>query len=91
LIASNLESLFPGMTVLESHSFHVTRDGEVEIQEWEAEDLLETTEEGIRQRRFGDVVRMTVDQGMPEPLLEILMSNLEINRSDVYRVEGRFP
>jgi polyphosphate kinase len=91
LIASNLESLFPGMTVLESHSFHVTRDGEVEIQEWEAEDLLETTEEGIRQRRFGDVVRITVDQGMPEPLLDILTSNLEIARSDVYRVEGRFP
>ena len=91
LIASNLESLFPGMTVLESHSFHVTRDGEVEIQEWEAEDLLETTEEGIRQRRFGDVVRITVDQGMPEPLLDILTSNLEIERSDVYRVEGRFP
>ncbi len=91
LIAANLESLFPGMTVLESHSFHVTRDGEVEIQEWEAEDLLETTEEGIRQRRFGDVVRITVDQGMPEPLLEILTSNLEIERSDVYRVAGRFP
>jgi polyphosphate kinase len=91
LIAANLEALFPGMTVLESHSFHVTRDGEVEIQEWEAEDLLETTEEGIRQRRFGDVVRITVDQGMPEPLLEILTSNLEISRADVYRVEGRFP
>jgi polyphosphate kinase len=91
LIAANLDALFPGMTVLESHPFHVTRDGEVEIQEWEAEDLPETTEEGIRQRRFGDVVRITVDQEMPEPLLEILTSNLEIERTDVYRVPGLFP
>jgi polyphosphate kinase len=91
LIRANLDVLFPGMTVIESHPFHVTRDGELEIQEWEAEDLLETTEQGIRQRRFGDVVRLTVDLGMPEPLLEILMSNLEIEPVDVYRVRGRFP
>ncbi|MDR3612608.1 MAG: polyphosphate kinase 1 [Candidatus Obscuribacterales bacterium] len=91
LISANLDVLFPGMQVLESHPFHVTRDGEVEIQEWEAEDLLETTEQGIRQRRFGDVVRLTVDLGMPEPLLEILTENLEIETEDVYRVRGRFP
>jgi polyphosphate kinase len=91
LVRANLDALFPGMTVVESHPFHVTRDAEVEIQEWEAGDLLETTEEGIRQRRFGDVVRLMVDEEMPELLLEILTFNLEIEPSDVYRVQGRLP
>ncbi len=91
VVNANLHHLFPGMTILESHPFHVTRDGEVEIQEWEAGDLLETTEEGIRQRRFGDVVRLQVDRAMPAHVLEILMSNLQIEPYDVYLVEGRMP
>ncbi|MBN8661921.1 MAG: polyphosphate kinase 1 [Candidatus Obscuribacter phosphatis] len=89
LIRANLGSLFPGMTVLESYPFHVTRDAEVEIQEWEAGDLLETTEEGVKQRRFGDVVRLSVHHAMPAHILEILMSNLQIEPYDVYLVEGR--
>jgi polyphosphate kinase len=88
LIRSNLDALFPGMNVLESHPFHVTRDADIEIQELEAGDLLETTEEGLRQRRFGDVVRLQVDHEMPASMLRILMSNLEASRSDVYRVRG---
>jgi polyphosphate kinase len=79
------------MQVLEFHPFHITRDAEVAIQEWEAEDLLETTEEGIRLRRFGDVVRLTVDEATPDRILEILMSNLEIEPTDVYQIQGRFP
>jgi polyphosphate kinase len=88
LIAANLNRLFPGMEVIEVHPFHVTRDADIEIKELEAEDLLETIEEGVRQRRFGDVVRVMVDTGMPQHILEILMSNLEIDASDVYRVNG---
>jgi polyphosphate kinase len=88
VIAANLGALFPGMTVLESHPFHVTRDAEVAIKELEAEDLLETIEEGVRQRRFGSVVRLMVNNTMPQPILDILMSNLEIHSGDVYRVKG---
>jgi polyphosphate kinase len=91
LIRANLDQLFPGMTILESYPFHVTRDAEVEIQEWEAGDLLETTEEGVRQRRFGDVVRLQVHHAMPANILEILMGNLQIEPYDVYLVEGMFP
>lgn len=89
VIKANLSELFPGMTVLEAYPFHVTRDAEVEIQEWEAGDLLETTEEGVKQRRFGDVVRLSVHHAMPAHILEILMSNLQIEPYDVYLVEGR--
>lgn len=91
LVMAHLDSLFPGMTIVEAHPFHVTRDAEVEIQEWEAADLLETTEEGIRKRRFGDVVRLQVDRAMPAHVLEILMSNLQVEPGDVYLVEGHFP
>ena len=87
LIVAHLNDLFPGMKVLEAHPFHVTRDADVAIQELEADDLLETIEESVRQRRFGDVVRVKVNQEMPDQILEILVSNLEAEWNDVYRVQ----
>jgi len=88
VIAANLSALFRGMEIIEAHAFHVTRDADIEIQELEAEDLLETIEESIRQRRFGRVIRLEVGDDMPAHILEILMSNLEIDSSQVYRVKG---
>jgi len=85
VIAANLSKLFPGMQVVESYPFHVTRDAEVAIKELEAEDLLETIEEGVRQRRFQHVVRLSVTQDMPAAMLTILMNNLEVTQSEVYR------
>jgi len=85
VIAEHLSVLFPGMTVLEAHPFHVTRDADIAIKELEAEDLLETVEEGLRQRRFQNVIRLLVTQDMPAPVLNILMSNLEVGPSEVYR------
>jgi polyphosphate kinase len=88
LIRAHLSDLFPGMEVVESHLFHVTRDAEMAIQEIEADDLLETVEEGVRQRRFGSVVRLEVDEGMPDTLLDVLRTNFETDDSELYRVEG---
>ena len=85
VIQANMAALFPGMEVLESHLFHVTRDAEMAIQELEAADLLETVEEGVRQRRFGAVVRVKVNEAMPDSLLDVLKTNLEIDESDVFR------
>jgi len=87
-IAAHLGSLFPGMQVLETHPFHVTRDADMAIKELEAEDLLETIEEGVRQRRFGSVVRLMVGKDMPPHVLEILMTNLELEASEIYRIDG---
>ncbi|MGA2641554.1 MAG: polyphosphate kinase 1, partial [Spirochaetia bacterium] len=87
LIAANVGSLFPGMQVIQSHPFRVTRDAEVSIQELEAEDLLETIEKGVRQRRFGRVVRLTVDTAMPSSIRDILTENLEVDPRDVYTME----
>jgi polyphosphate kinase len=88
LIASNLDALFPGMKILEAHPFHVTRDAEIAIQELEAGDLLENTEEGLRQRRFGDVVRLQVSAGMPANILRILINNLEVSRKQISKHSG---
>jgi polyphosphate kinase len=88
LIAANLGLLFSGLNVVESYSFRVTRDADVAIQELESDDLLETVEEAIRKRRFSVAVRLQVDFRMPDRILDILTSNLEINTQDVYRVQG---
>jgi len=88
LIGAHLADLFPGMEVVESHLFHVTRDAEMAIQEIEADDLLETVEEGVWQRRFGSVVRLVVDEGMPDSLLDVLRTNFETDDSELYRVDG---
>ncbi len=87
-IAANLGKLFPGMKIVESHPFRVVRDADSTIQELEAADLLETMEQSVRQRRFGSVMRITVDHAMPTHLRELLMENLEIDRRDIFTLEG---
>ena len=66
VIIECLPRLFPGMQVLEAHPFRVTRSAEMLIQDIEAEDLLESVERGVRERRFGSVVRLTIDPEMPD-------------------------
>jgi polyphosphate kinase len=88
LITANPHSLFPGMEIVESHPFRVTRDAEVAIQELESDDLLESVEEAMKLRRFSSVVRLQVDANVSEKILEILASNLPIDKQDVYRISG---
>jgi polyphosphate kinase len=88
LIIANLHKLFPGMEVIEAHPFHVTRNADLEIQDWEAADLLETMEESVRKRRFGEVVRLTVNDHMPAYIRDFLAENLKADSNDVYVVDG---
>ncbi len=66
----------------------MTRDADTEIQELEASDLLETIDQAIRQRRFGSVVRMTVNPDMSSRIRDILAENLELDRGDIYALDG---
>ncbi len=84
VIIANLGELFPGMKIVEAHPFHVTRNSDIEIQELEALDLLETMEESVRRRRFGKVVRLLVEKEMPDLLKDILVTNLNMDPKDVY-------
>src|SRR5271165_4620617 len=88
LVMANLGALFPGMEIIEAHPFHVTRDADSEIQNLEAGDLLESVEEGVWQRRFADVVRVEINEGMSALVLDILVKNLELDRDDIYKLNG---
>jgi polyphosphate kinase len=88
VIAAHLDMLFPGMEVVMSAPFRVTRNADMEIEEDEADDLLSSIEQGVRQRRFGEVVRITVDKAMPERISNLLLTNLKIGPSELYKVRG---
>lgn len=88
LITQHLDTLFPGMQVVDAHPFRVTRDAEYVIQELEADDLLETIERGVRQRRFGEVVRLTISPAMPDKIRAILVDNLKLEPEDIYVLEA---
>ena len=87
LIADNLESLFPGMEVLDHSLFRVTRDTDYDVSD-EADDLLQAVEEELRRRRFGEVVRLEIDAGMSERLRDQLMVALGASDDEVYETEG---
>jgi polyphosphate kinase len=87
-IAANLGSLFPGLTIVESHPFHVTRDAEMAIKELESDDLLESVEEAVWRRRFHKPVRLQTDTSISEEILQILVENLDVGPDDVLRVSG---
>ena len=89
LIAANLGKLFPGMQIVEAHPFHITRNADLATKdELDAGDLLEVMEEGVRQRRFGAVVRLQVNTGMSSSMLKILVTNLEIEPECIYKQNG---
>lgn len=88
LIQSNLNLLFPGMEVVEAYRFRITRDTDLEIQEDEADDLLQLIEENIKQRKFGNVVRLEVESQMPGYMIDTLIENLEITRNDLHIIDG---
>ncbi len=87
VIIGNLGVLFPGYTIIEAYAFQVIRDADMEIQEDEAPDLLETIEEGLRQRQFGPVVRLILDEAMSDSMVKLLMEKLEVEAQDVYMVQ----
>ncbi|NUN07878.1 MAG: polyphosphate kinase 1 [Ignavibacteriaceae bacterium] len=87
-IESHLDQLFPRMKVIESHNFRLTRDTDIEIQEDEADDLLQIIQENIKQRKFGNVVRLEVEKSIPSYMLETLIENLEISKQDVHVIDG---
>jgi polyphosphate kinase len=88
VIAHHLDRLFPGMEIVESYPFRVTRNADVHRNEETAEDLLEVIQEELRERRFATVVRLEVAKGMPRWMLDLLFDELELGESELYEVEG---
>jgi polyphosphate kinase len=88
VIIEHLPRLFPGMQVLEAHPFRITRDADMPMQDLDAEDLLESVERGVRERRFGSVVRLTIDPGMPDDIKLLLAENLHLDPEDIYTLNS---
>jgi polyphosphate kinase len=88
VIAANLADLFVGMEIMAAYPFRIIRDTDIEIQEDEADDLLLTIEQGIRQRRFGNCVRLEIGAGMPERVRHTLLEKLQLDSGAVYASSG---
>ena len=76
VIGANLSALFPGMEVVAWYAFRITRYSDLDIPVEEPEDLLEMIEEQVFRRRFGEVVRIEVQDDMPEHLRALLLDEL---------------
>lgn len=88
IIAANVGALFSGIAVQSTYPFRVTRDTDIEIQEDEASDLLASIENQVADRKWGQPVRLEVDQAMPAALRNALLVNLSLLPSDVHDISG---
>ncbi|HEX5828266.1 MAG TPA: polyphosphate kinase 1 [Candidatus Limnocylindrales bacterium] len=88
VIEANLDELFRGMEIVETHLFRVTRDADIAIEEDEADDLLLAIEEEVRRRRFGEAVRLEVERSMPEVTRQILLKGINVREEDSFEVAG---
>ena len=88
LLAANLDDLFPGMEILGTYPFRVTRDMDYDILEEEAHDLLSVVDREVRRRRFGACVRLEVAAGIPERVRRLLLEELALDEEDVYESSG---
>jgi polyphosphate kinase len=88
LLAAHLTTLFPGMVIDRVATFRVLRDADLEIQDLESADLLETVEEVVSLRRFGSVVALQTNHDMPGEVLAELVTRLKLAPEDIYQVRG---
>jgi len=83
IIAAQLHTMFVGMVVEEHTVFRVTRNADLTLEEEEADDLLAKVEMELRRRRFGRAVRLEVQHGISEEMLELLVRELDLEMADV--------
>ena len=88
VIGEHLKRLFPGMEVLEVHTFRVTRNEDLEVEEDDAENLLAALEKELLRRRFGPPVRLEVEESMTQGVLDLLVSELGVSVEEVFRLPG---
>ncbi|GAB7002779.1 RNA degradosome polyphosphate kinase [Nocardioides sp. AN3] len=88
IIREHLKKLFSGMEILEVHTFRVTRNEDVEVEEDDAENLLAALEKELLRRRFGPPVRLEVEESISDSVLELLVSELDVSPSEVFRLPG---
>ncbi|MEN9518440.1 MAG: polyphosphate kinase, partial [Cyanobacteriota bacterium] len=89
ILTHNLEYLFPGMNILESYAFRLTRNADLSVEEDEADDLLLAIEKELQKRRIGgSSVRLEVEASIPAELRSTIIQELGLQENDVYDVDG---
>ena len=88
VIAAHLHELFPGMIIEDYYSFRLTRNEDLELEEEDSENLLETMEQELLRRKFGPPVRLEVDNDIKPELLQRLITELEITEREVIKYRG---
>ena len=88
VIAAHLPELFPGLDVLETHAFRVTRNEDLEVEEDEVDNLLKALERELARRKFGPPVRLEVESTMSDRVLALLRRELGMGEPELYRLPG---
>lgn len=88
VIGGNLSLLFPGMKVVEWQLFRATRNADIELDEEDADDLLEMVEQELRRRRLSHVVRLELPEAMSENMRQFIVEGMEVDQRDVWVVKG---
>ena len=88
IIERNISSLFLNYDILAAHPFRIMRNAEFELDEEEAADLLVEIQKKLKRRQWGEAIRLEVEEGMDEELLQILQSELEIEPDDLFLING---
>jgi polyphosphate kinase len=89
VIRANIHELFPGTQVKGAHLFRIIRDADLEIEEDEADDLLESVDRSLKQLRRGAIALLHVESDMPTRVLNILVENFEVSDDVVLRTTDR--
>ncbi len=88
VMGAHLDTLFPGMKVVGSWPFRVTRNAHISLDDEDANDLLEAVELELRRQRFGRAIRLEIDQAMPAETRDLLVRELDLDESDVFQYRG---
>ena len=88
MIERNIGSLFSGYDVVCAHPYRIMRNADLSFDEEEAADLLKEIQKQLKQRQWGEVIRLEIEDGMNEKLLKILKKEFEVQEEDIYRISG---
>ena len=88
IIRRNIGKLFMGNEVICAYPYRVTRDADMEIDEDDAEDLLKEIQRQLKKRRWGQVIRLEVEENINKKLLKILKEELEVKEDNIYMFNG---
>lgn len=86
LIAIHLQELFPGMVIEDHYTFRITRNQDIDLDEEESEDILTSIEQELARRRFGPPVRLEIENGVDEKLVEKLAEEIKINPENIFHI-----